>query len=48
MPKISIIVSDSTYWKLLGTGESISNTVQKALQDYWRKKGSDGNDLVQE
>jgi len=37
MPKISIIVSDITYWKLLGSGESISNIVQKALQDYWKK-----------
>jgi len=36
MPKISIIVSDITYWRLLGSGESISHIVQKALKDYWK------------
>jgi len=38
MPKISIIVSDYTYWKLLGSGESISHIVQKALKGYWKDK----------
>ena len=36
MPKISINVSDYTYWKLLGSGESISHVVQNALKDYWK------------
>jgi len=37
MPKISIIISDDTYWRLSGSDESISNIVQKALQYYWKK-----------
>jgi len=37
MPKISINVSDYTYWKLLGSGESVSNIIQKALKDYWKE-----------
>jgi hypothetical protein len=37
MPKISITVSDYTYWKLLGSGESISHIIQKALKDYWKE-----------
>jgi len=37
MPKISIRVSDYTYWKLLGSGDSISGIVQKALKDYWKE-----------
>jgi hypothetical protein len=37
MPKISINVSDYTYWKLLGSGESISSIVQTALKDYWKE-----------
>ena len=37
MPKISIIISDETYWRLSGSDESISNIVQKALQYYWKK-----------
>jgi len=36
MPKISIKVSDYTYWKLLGSGESASAVIQKALQQYWK------------
>jgi hypothetical protein len=44
MPKISITISDYTYWKLLGSGESASHIIQKALKDYWkgtnRKKNS--------
>jgi hypothetical protein len=36
MPKIAITISDYTYWKLLGSGESVSNIVQKALKDYWK------------
>ena len=35
MPEISIKVSEYTYWKLLGAGESASTVIQKALQDYW-------------
>jgi hypothetical protein len=37
MPKISINVSDYTYWKLLGSGESVSYIVQNALKDYWKE-----------
>jgi FMN-dependent NADH-azoreductase len=37
MPKISITISDYTYWKLLGSGESVSTIVQKALKDYWKE-----------
>jgi hypothetical protein len=37
MPKISINVSDYTYWKLLGSGEAVSNIIQKALKDYWKE-----------
>jgi len=37
MPKISVTVSDYTYWKLLGSGESVSITIQKALKDYWKE-----------
>jgi len=37
MPKISINISDYTYWKLLGSGESVSNIIQKALKDYWKE-----------
>ena len=37
MPKISINISDYTYWKLLGSGESISYVVQNALKDYWKE-----------
>ena len=40
MPKISISVSDYNYWKLLGAGESASNIIQKALNDYWGAKRS--------
>ncbi len=40
MPKISITISDYTYWKLLGSGESASFIVQKALQDYWKEEQS--------
>jgi hypothetical protein len=36
MPKISITVSDYTYWKLLGSGESASHIIQKALKGYWK------------
>jgi hypothetical protein len=36
MPKISITISDYTYWKLLGSGESVSHIIQKALKDYWK------------
>ena len=36
MPKVSIHVSDYTYWKLLGSGETVSNVIQKALKEYWR------------
>jgi hypothetical protein len=38
MPKISISISDYNYWKLLGAGESASNIIQKALNDYWDTK----------
>jgi hypothetical protein len=38
MPKISIIVSDYTYWTLLGSGENISYVIQKALKKYWKDK----------
>lgn len=37
MPKISINISDYAYWKLLGSGESVSNIIQKALKDYWKE-----------
>jgi hypothetical protein len=37
MPKISIVVSDYTYWRLLGSGESVSYVIQKALKDYWKE-----------
>jgi hypothetical protein len=37
MPKISITISDYTYWKLLGSGESVSHIIQKALKDYWKE-----------
>jgi hypothetical protein len=37
MPKISITISDYTYWKLLGSGESVSTIIQKALKDYWKE-----------
>ena len=37
MPKISIVISDYNYWKLLGQGDSISRIIQKALQDYWKE-----------
>jgi hypothetical protein len=37
LPKISITISDYTYWKLLGSGESVSNIIQKALKDYWKE-----------
>jgi hypothetical protein len=37
MPKISITISDYTYWKLLGSGESVSLIIQKALKDYWKE-----------
>ena len=37
MPKISITISDYTYWKLLGSGESVSHIVQKALKGYWKE-----------
>ena len=37
MPKISVNISDYTYWKLLGSGESISHVIQKALNDYWKE-----------
>jgi hypothetical protein len=36
MPKISIVISDYTYWRLLGSGQNISHIVQKALKDYWK------------
>jgi hypothetical protein len=36
MPKISITISDYTYWKLSGTGETASTVVQKALKHYWQ------------
>jgi hypothetical protein len=36
MPKISIRISDYNYWKINGTGESISTVIQKALQQYWK------------
>lgn len=36
MPKITITVSDYNYWKLNGTGESVSIVIQKALQHYWK------------
>ena len=36
MPKISISISDYTYWKLLGSGENISRIIQRALKDYWK------------
>jgi len=37
MPKISITISDYTYWRLLGSGESVSHIIQKALKDYWKE-----------
>lgn len=40
MPKISIRISDYTYWKLLGAGESASNVIQKALKEYWNDKNT--------
>ena len=42
MPKISISISNYNYWKLLGAGESASNIIQKALNDYWGAKSSKG------
>ncbi len=50
MPKISIVISDYTYWKLLGSGENISYTIQKALMDYWKesqKKNSTTTTLLE-
>ena len=43
MPKISIKVSDYTYWKLLGCGESASAVIQKALQHYWKSNKNKNN-----
>lgn len=37
MPKISIRVSDYTYWRLLGSGDNVSSIVQKALKEYWKE-----------
>jgi len=37
MPKISIMISDYTYWKLLGCGDNVSYIIQKALHDYWKE-----------
>lgn len=37
MPKISIVISDYTYWRLLGSGENISHVIQKALKGYWNE-----------
>jgi hypothetical protein len=37
MPKISIVISDYTYWRLLGSGENISNVIQKELKGYWKE-----------
>ncbi len=37
MPKISVTIPDYTYWKLLGSGESVSTIIQKALKDYWKE-----------
>jgi hypothetical protein len=37
MPKISITISDYTYWKLLGSGENASHIIQKALKGYWKE-----------
>ena len=37
MPKISINISDYTYWRLLGSGENVSHIVQKALKGYWKE-----------
>jgi hypothetical protein len=36
MPQISVRVSDYTYWRLTGSGESVSTIVQRALADYWK------------
>ena len=36
MPKVSVSISDYTYWRLLGSGESVSSVIQKALKEYWR------------
>jgi hypothetical protein len=32
-----ILISDYTYWKLLGCGDNISYIIQKALHDYWKE-----------
>ena len=41
MPKLSISLSDYMYWKLTGNGESTSNIIQKALQEYLTEKQDD-------
>ena len=41
MPKLSISLSDYMYWKLTGIGESTSNIIQKALQEYLTEKQDD-------
>jgi len=38
MPQLSISISDYMYWKLTGTGESTSNIIQQALQQYLTEK----------
>ncbi len=43
MPKISIVISDYTYWRLLGSGENISYVIQKALKGYWKENQNQKN-----
>lgn len=47
MPKISITISDYAYWKLLGSGESASQIIQKALKGYWKETHQKKNDATQ-